>query len=112
MRKFYCIIFLIIFFQNLILAQDLAGVWSGHFSLRGSARNWSFELDLQQEFSENAADAVPELSGDGQAIAEFTWQVLFLSPWELAYIALPMSVLAFYGLSIYAIFKWLQKRFS
>jgi len=49
--------------------------------------------------------------GDAEAIAEFTWQVLFLSPWELAYIALPMSVLAFYGLTIYAIFKWLQKRF-
>ncbi|MDC3210379.1 hypothetical protein OAU10_02640 [Saprospiraceae bacterium] len=52
MRKFNCIIFLIIFFQNLILAQDLAGVWSGHFSLRGSVRNWSFELDLQQDHAE------------------------------------------------------------
>jgi hypothetical protein len=51
-------------------------------------------------------------AGDAQAVADFTWQVLFLSPWELAYIALPMSVLAFYGLTIYAIFKWVQKRFS
>jgi hypothetical protein len=50
--------------------------------------------------------------GDAEAIAEFTWQVLFLTPWELAYIALPMSVLAFYGLSIYALFKYIQKRFS
>ena len=54
---------------------------------------------------------VPEV-GDAQAISDFTWQVLFLSPWELAYIALPMGVLAFYGLSIYAMFKWIQKRFS
>tara|TARA_Y100000385_G_scaffold263417_2_gene295883 strand:+ start:2536 stop:2823 length:288 start_codon:yes stop_codon:yes gene_type:complete len=81
-----------------------------------SEQEWSlfireYELDLQQEFSENT-DVISELSGDGQAIADFTWQVLFLSPWELAYIALPMSVLAFYGLSIYALFKWLQKRFS
>jgi hypothetical protein len=50
--------------------------------------------------------------GDAQAITDFTWQILFLTPWELAYIALPMSVLAFYGLSIYAAFKYLQKKFS
>ena len=50
--------------------------------------------------------------GDAEAVANFTWEILFLTPWELAYIALPMSVLAFYGLSIYAIFKWLQKKFN
>ena len=50
--------------------------------------------------------------GDAEAVANFTWQVLFLSPWELAYIALPMSVLAFYFITIYASFKWIQKRFS
>ncbi len=53
-----------------------------------------------------------EAMGDAEAVANFTWQVLFLSPWELAYIALPMGVLAFYGLTIYATFKWIQKRFS
>ncbi len=50
--------------------------------------------------------------GDAEAVANFTWEILFLTPWELAYIALPMSVLAFYGLSIYAMFKWIQRRFS
>ena len=55
---------------------------------------------------------IEERLGDAEAVANFTWQVLFLTPWELAYIALPMSVLAFYGLSIYATFKWLQKKFS
>jgi len=50
--------------------------------------------------------------GDAEAVANFTWEILFLTPWELAYIALPMSVLAFYGLSIYATFKWIQKKFS
>ena len=54
---------------------------------------------------------VPEV-GDAQAISDFTWQVLFLTPWELAYISLPMGVLAFYGLSIYALFKYIQKKFS
>ena len=50
--------------------------------------------------------------GDVEAVANFTWQVLFLTPWELVYIALPMSVLAFYGLSIYMAFKWIQKKYS
>ena len=49
--------------------------------------------------------------GDAEAVANFTWEILFLSPWELAYIALPMSVLAFYGLAIYAIFKYIQRKF-
>ena len=72
------------------------------------------EWDRLLEENQLAWDSVnntAERQGDAEAIAEFTWQVLFLSPWELAYIALPMSVLAFYGLSIYATFKWLQKRF-
>lgn len=50
--------------------------------------------------------------GDAEAVANFTWEILFLSPWELAYIALPMTVLAFYGISIYAMFKYVQRRFS
>ena len=51
-------------------------------------------------------------TSDVQAIIDVTWEMLFLHPWDLIYIGLPMSVLAFYGLSIYAIFKWIQKRFS
>ena len=66
----------------------------------------AYELDILDE-----AGDLPQI-GDAEAVANFTWEILFLSPWELAYIALPMSVLAFYGLSIYAIFKWLQKKFS
>tara|TARA_B100000902_G_C27304919_1_gene914886 strand:+ start:2583 stop:2873 length:291 start_codon:yes stop_codon:yes gene_type:complete len=66
----------------------------------------AYELDILDEASD-----LPQIS-DAEAVANFTWEILFLSPWELAYIALPMSVLAFYGLSIYAIFKWLQKKFS
>ena len=70
-------------------------------------------LELFEENEIEIPDSIqPESVGDAQAVADFTWQVLFLTPWELAYIALPMSVLAFYGLSIYAIFKWVQKKFS
>ena len=66
----------------------------------------AYELDILDESGD-----LPQV-GDAEAVANFTWEILFLSPWELAYIALPMSVLAFYGLSIYYIFKSIQKRFS
>jgi len=51
-------------------------------------------------------------TSDVQAIIDVTWEMLFLHPWDLIYIGLPMSVLAFYGLSIYAAYRWIQKRFS
>ena len=50
--------------------------------------------------------------GDGEAAANFVWNVLFLSPVELFYIGISMSVLAFYGLSIYYMYKKIQKKFS
>lgn len=61
-----------------------------------------------------AMDMTSDVSrtSDVQAIVDLSWELLFLHPWELIYIGLPMSVLAFYGLSIYAIYKWIQKRFS
>lgn len=55
MRKFYHItflIFLFLFSQNILSAQDLSGTWNGRFSLKGSARKWSFELELQQDHAE------------------------------------------------------------
>jgi hypothetical protein len=64
------------------------------------------EYDLAMD-----AAVVPKTS-DVQAIIDITWEMLFLHPWDLIYIGLPMSVLAFYGLSIYAVYKWIQKRFS
>ena len=50
--------------------------------------------------------------GDVEAASDSVWQVLFLSPIELIYIGVSMSVLATYGLSIYYMFKWIQKKFS
>jgi len=67
------------------------------------------EYDLAMDMSEMSDVAK---TSDVQAVVDLSWQLLFLTPWELIYIGLPMSVLAFYGLSIYAIFKWIQKRFS
>jgi len=69
---------------------------------------FSLENDIFQDDLEMAEMAA---LGDAEAVANFTWEILFLSPWELAYIALPMTVLAFYGLSIYAMFKYVQRRF-
>ncbi|QDP54053.1 MAG: hypothetical protein Unbinned1502contig1001_40 [Prokaryotic dsDNA virus sp.] len=40
------------------------------------------------------------------------WEILALHPWDLIYLSIPMSILAFYVLSIYAAFKWLQKKYS
>ena len=64
------------------------------------------EYDLVMDMTEVSK------TSDVQAIVDLSWELLFLTPWELIYIGLPMSVLAFYGLSIYAIYKWIQKRFS
>ena len=73
-------------------------------------------VDFLLEYEVEIIDEVGTLPiappSDAQAISDFTWEILFLSPWELAYIALPMSVLAFYGLTIYALFKYIQRRFS
>lgn len=71
-----------------------------------------FVTDYELELIDEVGEFQPEAIGDAEAVADFTWQLLFLTPWELAYIALPMSVLAFYGLSIYTIFKYIQKKFS
>jgi hypothetical protein len=52
------------------------------------------------------------VQSDVESAIDFTWEILFLSPWELVYIGIPMSVLAFYVLTIYAIFKMIQKKYS
>ena len=67
------------------------------------------EYDLVMDMSEMSDVAK---TSDVQAVVDLSWQLLFLTPWELIYIGLPMSVLAFYGLSIYAAYRWIQKRFS
>ena len=43
--------------------------------------------------------------GDVESAIHFTWELLFLSPWELAYVSIPMTVIAFYVLTIYSAFK-------
>jgi len=69
---------------------------------------WDDIVDL---FTENDI-AMPEAMGDAEAAANFVWEVLFLTPIELIYIGITMTVLATYGLSIYYMFKKIQKKFS
>jgi len=47
-----------------------------------------------------------------ESALEGVWEILALHPWDLIYLSIPMSILAFYGLSIYAIFKHIQKKYS
>ena len=61
---------------------------------------WDDELESELEL------------GDVEAAGDFVWQVLFLTPIELIYIGFTMTVLAFYGLSIYYVYKKIQKKFS
>ena len=67
--------------------------------------------DILDLFEENDI-VMPESMGDAEAAANFVWNVLFLTPMELVYIGISMSVLAFYGLSIYYMYKKIQKKFS
>ena len=68
--------------------------------------------ELVEDYEVDSSLYNTQPTGDAQAAIDFTWQILFLSPWELAYIALPMTILAFYGLTIYSIFKYIQRKFS
>ena len=67
--------------------------------------------DIVYLFEENDIE-IPQAIGDIEAASDFVWQVLFLSPIELIYIGITMTVLATYGLSIYYMFKKIQKKFS
>ena len=69
---------------------------------------WDEIVDV---FEENDM-VMPEAMGDAEAAANFVWQVLFLSPVELVYMGITMTVLATYGLSIYYMYKRIQKKFS
>ena len=71
-----------------------------------------FLLEYEVEIIDEVGGLPVAPTSDAQAISDFTCEILFLTPWELAYIALPMGVLAFYGLSIYAVFKYIQKKFT
>tara|TARA_B100000902_G_scaffold23646_1_gene28467 strand:+ start:7759 stop:8073 length:315 start_codon:yes stop_codon:yes gene_type:complete len=49
--------------------------------------------------------------GDAEAIIDFTTSLLFLDFWTVLSFAVPLTIFAIYGLSMYAGYKWIQKVF-
>jgi len=91
----------------------IEGTCPEEFAVCMTDNEWvDFITEYELEIIDEANMLGVESTGDAQAVANFTWELLFLSPWELAYISIPMAVLGFYGLSIYAMFKFIQKKFS
>ncbi len=83
------------------------------FEICFTENDWiDFVTEYELEIINEIGGLPNSTQGDAEAAINFTWELLFLSPWELAYIALPMSVLAFYGLTIYGMFKFIQKKFK
>mgnify|MGYP000496760690 FL=1 len=50
--------------------------------------------------------------GDAEAIIDFTKDLLFLDVMTILNMAVPLTIFAIYGLSIYAGVKWIQRRLS
>ncbi len=65
---------------------------------------------IDMEYNETTQMIEP--MGDAEAIIDFTQTLLTLDFWTLLSFSIPLTVMAVYGLSIYAGFKWLQKRLS
>lgn len=59
-------------------------------------------------------EATKELQtvGDAEAIIDFTTDLLFLDLWTILNMAVPLTIFAIYGLTLYAGVKFIQKKFS
>jgi len=53
-----------------------------------------------------------EPMGDAEAIIDFTTDLLFLDIWTILNMAVPLTIFAVYGLTLYAAVKYIQKKFS
>ena len=67
-----------------------------------------YGIDLEY----NEATQMIEPMGDAEAVIDFTKTLLTLDFWTVLSFAVPLTIFAVYGLSIYAGFKWIQKKFS
>jgi len=66
------------------------------------------EADMQY----NTETFQVEPMGDAEAIIDFTTDLLFLDLWTILNMAVPLTIFAIYGLTLYAGFKWVQKQFN
>lgn len=72
-----------------------------------------FHMQLEQagmEYDETTREIQP--TGDAEAIIDFTQTLLTLDFWTLVSFSIPLTIMAIYGLSIYAGFKWIQRKFT
>ena len=53
-----------------------------------------------------------EPMGDAEAIIDFTTDLLFLDLWTILNMAVPLTIFAIYGLTLYAGVKFIQKKFK
>jgi len=72
-----------------------------------------FHMQLEQagmEYDETSREIQPV--GDAEAIIDFTKDLLFLDISVIFNMAIPLTIFAIYGLTIYAAVKFIQKKLS
>ena len=65
---------------------------------------------VDMEYVEETGTIQP--MGDAEAIIDFTTDLLFLDIWTILNMAVPLTIFAVYGLTIYAAVKYIQKKLS
>ena len=70
------------------------------------------EILADADMEYNAETFQVEPKGDAEVIIDFTTNLLFLDVWTILNMAVPLTILAVYGLTLYAGVKYIQKRFS
>ena len=68
-------------------------------------------MDAGMEY-DYATETVQPAQGDAEVLVDFTKDLLFLDFWTLLSFSIPLTIIAIYGLSIYAGFKYIQRKFS
>ena len=72
-----------------------------------------FHLMLTDNDMEYTIDGeIQPAQGDAEAIIDFTKDLLFLDVMTILNMAVPLTIFAIYGLTLYAGVKWIQKKFS
>jgi hypothetical protein len=66
-------------------------------------------MDAGMEY-DYATETVQPAQGDAEAIIDFTKDLLFLDIDVILNMAVPLTIFAVYGLTIYAAIKWIQKK--
>ena len=70
------------------------------------------EMMIGANMEYNTTTQTIEPIGDAEAVIDFTKTLLTLDFWTVLSFSIPLTILAIYGLSIYAGVKYIQRRFS